>query len=91
MIPRQYTTSKELDRILAKLQHRDKRLYESILTKMNEVITSPDIEHYKNMKYSLKELKRVHVGSFVLVFKYNKQKEFIYFTDFDHHDNIYKR
>ena len=86
-----YKTSKHLDKILSKLQKRDKQLYENILNKINEVISNPDIEHYKNLKYDLKEYKRVQVGSFVLVFKYKKEEDLVYFDDFDHHDNIYKK
>lgn len=90
-MPRQYKTSKELDRILDKLQKRDKKLYENVLGKIEEVFTNANVEHYKNLRYTLKEFKRVHVGNFVLVFKYDKQNDIIYFTDFDHHDNIYKK
>ena len=87
----QYKTSKNFDRILDKLQKKDKQLYENLLNKMNEILTSADIEHYKNLRYDLKEYKRVHVGSFVLVFKYEKSSDLIFFTDFDHHDVIYKK
>ncbi len=86
-----YKTSKDLDKILSKLQKRDKQLYENVLNKINEVISNPDIEHYKNLRYNLKEYKRVQVGNFVLVFKYNKEEDMVYFDDFDHHDNIYKK
>ena len=88
---RQYKTSKELDRILSKLQKKDKVVYEHLLNKMNEVLNSPNVEHYKNLKYHLKDFKRVHVGGFVLVFRYDKQNDLVHFTDFDHHDNIYRR
>jgi YafQ family addiction module toxin component len=87
---RGYKTSKNLDRILSKLYKKDKKLYEQIVKKIKEVINSADVEHYKNLRYDLKEFKRVHVGdSFVLVFKYDKQNDFVYFDDFDHHDKIY--
>ncbi len=39
----------------------------------------------------MSERKRVHIGHFVLVFKFMKEKKTIVFVDFDHHDNIYKR
>lgn len=90
-MPRQYKTSKNFDRILAKLEKKDKQLYENLFNKMNEVLLSPDIEHYKNLRYDMKEFKRVQVGHFVLVFRYDKQNDMIYFADFDHHDKIYKR
>ena len=86
-----YRTSKNIDRILEKLCKKDKTLYEQLIKKMNEVIYSADIEHYKNLRYSLSEYKRVHVGHFVLTFKFNKTENPIDFTDFDHHDNIYTK
>jgi YafQ family addiction module toxin component len=89
-MPRPYRTSKELDRILTKLQKKDKQLYENLLNKMEEIINSPDIEHYKNLRYDLKEFKRAHVGHFVLAFKFDKINNLILFTDFDHHDKIYR-
>lgn len=89
-MPRPYKTSREFDRILNKLQKKDKQLYENLLNKMNEILDTVDIEHYKNLRYGLKEYKRAHVGHFVLVFRYDKQKGLVYFTDFDHHDKIYK-
>ncbi len=47
------------------------------------------IRNYKNLKHSLKEFKRIHIGHFVLVFRLNKKENLIYFEDFDHHNNIY--
>ena len=90
-MPRHYKTSKNFDRILAKLEKKNKQLYENLFNKMNEVLSSPDIEHYKNLRYDMKEFKRVQVGHFVIVFKYDKQNDMIYFADFDHHDKIYKK
>ena len=37
-MPRPYKTSKEFDRTLAKLEKKDKQLYENLLNKMNEVL-----------------------------------------------------
>ena len=87
---RQYKISKEFDRILLKLQKKDKQLYENLLKKMNEVLNIQDVEHYKNLRNDLKEFKRVHVGHFVLLFKFDKTNNLIFFSDFDHHDKIYK-
>jgi YafQ family addiction module toxin component len=89
-MPIPYKTSKEFDRISAKLEKKDKQLYENLLNKMKEIINSSDVEHYKNLRYNLKEFKRAHVGSFVLVFKFDKTNNLILFSDFDHHDKIYK-
>ncbi len=90
-MPRQYKTSKNFDRILDKLRKKDKIAFESLLKKMDEILNISNVEHYKNLRYSLKDFKRAHVGSFVLVFRYDKKNDIIFFTDFDHHDNIYKK
>jgi YafQ family addiction module toxin component len=89
-MPRQYKTSKEFDRVLSKLQKKNKQLYENLINKMEEVINSADIEHYKNLRYNLKEFKIVHIGHFVLIFKLDKTNDFIFFAEFDHHDKVYK-
>lgn len=90
-MPCKYKISKYLDKIITKLQKKDRKLYEELLKKMNEILNNPNIEHYKNLRYDLKNYKSVHIGSFVLAFKYDKQNDFVYFDDFDHHDNIYAR
>lgn len=89
-MPRQYKTSKEFDKVLIKLQKKDKSLYEQLLNKMEEIRNTADVEHYKNLKYDLRDFKRAHVGHFVVVFKFDKMNNLIFFSDFDHHDKVYK-
>jgi YafQ family addiction module toxin component len=79
-----------LQTILRKLSKKDKVAYEAVMRKIGEITESPDVEHYKNLRHNMKDRKRVHVmGSFVLVFGYDRQRDFISFMDYDHHDNIY--
>ncbi len=80
----------ELKKKLIKLSKKDKSRYKKIIKKIEEILCSGDIEHYKNLRYNLKDSKRVHIGHFVLIFSYDKSKNFISFLDYDHHDNIYK-
>ena len=90
-MPRLFKKSKNFDRILDKLYKKDRQLYENLLNKMDEILNIPDVEHYKNLRHDLKEYKRVQIGHFVLVFKYDKTNDLIYFDDFDNHDKIYKK
>jgi mRNA-degrading endonuclease RelE of RelBE toxin-antitoxin system len=86
--------SDELKAKLKKLLRKDKRRYRLVIKKMKEIAGSDEetINRYKNLRYNLKDEKRVHInGSFVLTFKFIKEKQFILFTDFDHHDKIYQR
>ena len=86
---RNFHISERLQEILTKLSRKDKSLYEQVLKKIDEVKNSYDVEHYKNLRHDMKDSKRVQIGHFVLVFKYDKTNNEIYFDDFDHHDNIY--
>ena len=79
-----------LEKILKKLSRKDKALYEQVLKKIEEVITGGNVEHYKNLRHDLKDKQRVHIGHFVLVFKFLELENKVVFMDFDHHDNIYK-
>ena len=85
-----FEVSKNLQDILKKLSKKNKVLYNQIFGKMDEIINCYDVEHYKNLRYDMKDSKRAHIGHFVLVFKFDKQKDIVYFEDFDHHDNIYE-
>jgi len=88
---REFEIKPELHKQLLKLSKKDKTKYEAIIKKINEVVNSHNIEHYKNLQHNLKNLKRVHIGHFVLVFSYDKTKNYIIFEDYDHHDNIYNK
>lgn len=85
-----YEIKPSLKDILKKLSKKDKKLYERILIKINEIINSYNIEAYKNLRHNLKDFKRVHLGSFVLIFKFEKSSNKIIFENFGHHDKIYK-
>ena len=67
---------------LKKLSKKDKNLYERVLNKIQEVINSGDVEHYKNLRYDMSDRKRVQIGHFVLVFKFIKEGDKIKFIDF---------
>lgn len=88
-----YDFSDELKLKIKKLIKKNKKITDIIYKKINQIIICDEesINHYKNLRYGLKELKRVHIDrSFVLIFKVDINKKFILFTDFDHHDNVYK-
>ena len=75
-----------------KLVKKDRKKLEIINKKIKEIINNDlsTIDRYKNLRSPLQHLKRVHVNKhFVLTFKVDKEKNFILFADFDHHDNVY--
>lgn len=89
-----FNLTDELKSIIEKLSKKDTKRVKIITKKIEQIINSDNIsiQHYKNLRYDLKEFKGVHIdSSFVLVFKVDMQKNFILFVDFDHHDRIYKK
>jgi len=77
--------SKQVD----KLAHRNRSLALAVRNKIAQIIGSDIvfINHFKNLRGSLSQYKRVHVGSFVLMFKV--EKDIIIFDRFRHHDDAY--
>ena len=47
---RKFLVENNLKKIISKIYKRDKIMYESLLKKMNEIITCENVEHYKNLK-----------------------------------------
>ena len=78
-----------IEKALAKLKRRDPVLFRAVQAKINQIaaLDGASIEHFKNLRGSLSQYKRVHVGSFVLMFK--AEKDTIIFDKFRHHDNAY--
>ena len=80
----------DLQKTLQKLSKKDKKTYEIALAKIEEIITCPDINHYKNLKKPKQHLKRVHIHkSFVLTFSFDASQNFISFEYMEHHDDAY--
>ena len=77
-----FRIEKKLEKILVKLEKKDMQLYNKIKNKIREIINSENVEHYKNLRYDLKKYKRTHIKGFVLVFRFDKKEDIIYFEDF---------
>ena len=82
--------SEEITKKLAKLRKKDPVEYSQVRKKMDSILSDP-AHGYKFLTHDMKGLNRVHLGHFVLVFKFDKMNNLILFSDFDHHDNIYKK
>ena len=85
--------SKNLLSKLKKIKKKNILEYKKIKLKMEEIMYCDEnsIDFYKNLKYDLKNYKRVHiVRPFVLIFRVDKIKKIIFFEDYDHHDKIYE-
>lgn len=79
----------ELDTILFQLQKRNKKQYEIIMRKVQEILENP--HRYKNLRTPKSHLKRVHIDKhFVLLFSIDEESKTVILVDYNHHDFIYK-
>ncbi len=80
--------AENLDKVFGKLARRDKRTFNTINNKVNEVLENP--HHFKPLKAPMQNLRRVHIsGSFVLIFKIDEDRKVVQLVEFEHHDKAY--
>lgn len=84
-----FEVSDRLRKTIGKLAAKDRALAGAVSKKIRQIINSDNaaIAHFKNLRGSMRHLKRVHVGSFVLTFQLNEGR--IIFEDLEHHDGAY--
>ena len=81
--------SEEITRKLSKIRKKDKKHYSVVRRKMDQILANPKHRH-KDLHYTMKGIKRVHIGHFVLVFTIDHKNKLVSFEDYDHHDKIYQ-
>lgn len=81
--------SEEIVKKISKIKKKDSRHYSIVRKKMDQILESPD-HRYKDLHHSMKGIKRVHIGHFVLVFVVDHKEEVVSFEDYDYHDRIYR-
>lgn len=79
----------ELAEKLKRIKKKNLLLFQRVQKKIAEVIENPN--HYKPLKYDMKNIRRVHLDPFVLIFSINENEKLVEFLEIDHHDKIYKR
>ncbi|MBI4068109.1 type II toxin-antitoxin system RelE/ParE family toxin [Candidatus Kaiserbacteria bacterium] len=78
--------SVEFERALKRYK-KDKNLFKQIEFQIEKVLREPDFG--KPLRHALKNRRRLHVGSFVLVYEFHGNE--LRFLDLDHHDRVYKK
>lgn len=73
------------DKEYDKLQYRDPLFHDRIERKVREIAANP--YHYKPLRGKMKGFRRVHFGSYVLV--YRVEGDVLYLVALDHHDFAY--
>lgn len=77
--------SDEFESSMKKLKKRDKVLFEQIQKKLIDIVENP--EHFKPLRNVLAGYRRLHFGSFVLI--YTIEEDIVRIISLDHHDKAY--
>lgn len=77
--------SEEFESSFRKLKKKDKTLFGQIQKKLLELVENP--EHFKSLRNVLAGYRRIHFGSFVLIYKI--EGETVRVISLDHHDRAY--
>lgn len=78
--------SPKLDEILKKHKKKNPQIVNEVKYQIDKIVRFPEFE--KPLRHDMKHQRRVHIGSFVLVYEIIGEE--ICFLDFDHHDKIYQ-
>jgi YafQ family addiction module toxin component len=89
----EFDLSKEFEDILSKIIKKNPVLANAIQKKIREIISRDafSINAYKNLRYTLKNYKRVHITkNVVMIFQVFSEENYILFIAVKHRDDVYK-
>lgn len=76
-----------VDRLFSKLAKKDPRQMTAVEKKTKQILANP--HHFKPLRAPMEHLRRVHVGSFVLVYSIDEKNKVVTIEDYAHHDEVY--
>jgi len=71
-------------KVMKKLRQKDRDLFEQVEGQMEKIVREPELG--KPLRHDLKNHRRLHVGSSVILYEFHAGV--LNFLDFDHHDKI---
>ncbi len=77
----------EVYKTFKKLAKKDKPQLEAINKKIDQILTDP--LQFKPLRHPLEGLRRVHVGSFVLIYEVLENPKVVRVLKYAHHDQAY--
>ena len=77
----------EVYKIFKKLGKKDKKQLEAISKKVQQILTDP--LQFKPLRHPLEGLRRVHIGSFVLIYEVCENPKAVKVLKYKHHDEAY--
>ena len=78
----------EVFREFKKLTKKDRKHLEALNKKIEQILNDPF--QFKPLKHPLDGLRRVHVGSFVLIYEVLENQKTVRVLKYKHHDQAYQ-
>jgi YafQ family addiction module toxin component len=78
----------KVDKNFKKLQKKDTIQFEALARKVSEILENP--HQFKPLRNPMQHMRRVHVGSFVVVYDIDEVRRVVTIRRYEHHDNVYK-
>jgi YafQ family addiction module toxin component len=75
-------------KVFKKLAKKDKTQLKAINKKIDQILTDP--LQFKPLKHPLEGLRRVHIGSFVLIYEVLEDSKTVRVLKYKHHDEAYQ-
>ncbi len=76
-----------VDRLFFRLAKKNPKQMTAVEKKIKQILTNP--YHFKPLRAPMQHLRRVHVGSFVLVYSIDEGNKVVTIEDYAHHDRVY--
>lgn len=77
----------DVEAIFRKMRAKDAARFEQVVKKLQEIGENPEIG--KPLHRPMQGRWRVHIGHYVLIYKFDKKKGLVTLVDFSHHDDVY--
>ena len=77
-----------VDKTFRKLRKKDSAQFDCLTKKVKEILENP--HQFKPLKSPMQRMRRVHIGSFVLVYDIDEARKVVTLRRYEHHDSVYK-
>jgi YafQ family addiction module toxin component len=77
----------EVSKTLKKLLKKDRNQLEAVNKKIEQILADPF--QFKPLRHPLEGLRRVHIGSFVLIYQIIESPPTVKIVKYEHHDKAY--
>ena len=79
---------KSVDKIFEKLGKKNPEQLEEINKKIQQILENP--HQFKPLRFPMQHMRRIHIGSFVLIYDIDENRKIVTIRRYEHHDEVYK-